>query len=128
MRVIKHLQISSGREQRAERPSEEEEEEEGSSVPDEDDGDADDESERRGLTAEDPPGIPEPGASKAAPNPNMDCSTCGARVVPPPVTLDGLGLQLLRCACCKQPMAYEAFTAGTGRELARHCKACASGP
>ncbi|KAG3016271.1 hypothetical protein PC121_g5136 [Phytophthora cactorum] len=56
------------------------------------------------------------------------CSTCGARVVPPPLQPDGLGLQLRRCACCEVLLACDAFATGAARTGARRCTACASGP
>ncbi|KAG3116741.1 hypothetical protein PI125_g4379 [Phytophthora idaei] len=56
------------------------------------------------------------------------CSTCGARVLLPPLQPDGFGLQLRRCTCYEALLAWDAFATGAARTAVRRFTACASGP
>ncbi|KAG7389788.1 hypothetical protein PHYPSEUDO_009708 [Phytophthora pseudosyringae] len=56
------------------------------------------------------------------------CTTCWARVVPPPIDLDALGLQLRRCTSCRALLSWDAFAHAAAREAARRCTSCANGP
>ncbi|KAF4032162.1 hypothetical protein GN244_ATG15931 [Phytophthora infestans] len=58
----------------------------------------------------------------------LDCRICEAHVVPPPIDLDGLGLALRQCACCKALLSWDAFAAGSARAEDRRCVACVNGP
>ena len=53
------------------------------------------------------------------------CTPCEARVVPPPLQLDGLSHQL---RCCTAFLSWDAFALATARSEARRCTSCASGP
>lgn len=56
------------------------------------------------------------------------CTTCEARVVPPPLQLDGLGHQLRQCACCEAILSWDAFARATARSEARRCTSCTNAP
>ncbi|KAE9087876.1 hypothetical protein PF002_g21431 [Phytophthora fragariae] len=56
------------------------------------------------------------------------CATCAAQAVPPPLTPDGLGLELRQCGCCEALVAYDAFARPHARPGACPCIACANGP